>query len=222
MTVFNFLPTKLRVVVLGCDLQCDVMRDKVLDQMGQGLAALCRVSVGHLAAESPIPIPVPDQLSSIKDEDLVQVRRMLHLTSLPFNTTEDEDLKRLMKILQVTSLSKMQSFGFNITFFTTKVWVHSWVMTLCYQWIHRHAFRGITFCCQPHAGELWDPCIVRVCIGRSVEGYVSYPSCCSFSSIKCVEQILILVSFKTCFTPPMPPMSVTWRVGVSLFVGLFF
>jgi len=84
-----------------------MMRDKVLDQMAQGLAALCRVSVG-VAAESnvaPIPIPVPNQFSSIKDEDLEHVRRMLQLTSLPFNNTYDEDLQTLMKMLQVILFS---------------------------------------------------------------------------------------------------------------------
>lgn len=82
------------------------MRDKVLNQMGQGLAALCRVSVG-VAAESnvaPIPIPVPDQFATINSGDLEQVRRMLQLTSLPFNNTHDEDLNQLMNILQVVKI----------------------------------------------------------------------------------------------------------------------
>lgn len=83
----------------------DVMRDKVLDQMGRGLAALCRVSVVVAAESSTAPIPIAfmvPQLSTIRDEDLEQVRRLLHLTSLPFHSTEDEDFKRLTKMLQKT------------------------------------------------------------------------------------------------------------------------
>lgn len=74
----------------------------MLDQVGRGLAALCRVSVG-VAAESPAaPIPIIPELSTIREEDLEQVRRLLHLTSLPFNSTEDEDFKRLIKMLKVS------------------------------------------------------------------------------------------------------------------------
>ncbi|KAG0557403.1 hypothetical protein KC19_11G127000 [Ceratodon purpureus] len=87
----------------------DMMRGKVLDQMGKGLAALCRVSVGVAAESSIAPIPIKSmvpELSTIRDEDLEQIRRMLHLTSLPFSSTEDEDFKRLMKMLQKTGDGK--------------------------------------------------------------------------------------------------------------------
>jgi hypothetical protein len=77
--------------------------------MGKGLAALCRVSVGVAAESSNAPVPitsmVPELLSTIRDEDLEQVQRLLHLTSLPFQSTEDEDFKRLMKMLQVHTKS---------------------------------------------------------------------------------------------------------------------
>lgn len=80
------------------------MRGKVVDQMGKGLAALYRVSVGVAAESSGAPIRIASlvpQLSTIKDEDLEQVRRLLQLTSLPFNSTDDEDFKRLTSMLQV-------------------------------------------------------------------------------------------------------------------------
>lgn len=90
--------------------ECDTTRHKVLDQMGQGLAALFRVSVGVAAEsnEAPIPIPVPALLSSIQDEDLERVRRMLQLTSLPFNNAYDEDLQTLMKLLQTGNGEEMR------------------------------------------------------------------------------------------------------------------
>ena len=92
-------------LVLVVYLQNDVTRSKVLDQMGKGLAALCRVSVGVAAESSNAPIPIASmvpELSTIRDEDLEQVKRLLHLTSLPFQSTEDEDFKLLMKMLQVS------------------------------------------------------------------------------------------------------------------------
>lgn len=86
------------------------MRGKVLDQMGRGLAALCRVSVGVAAeSSSPVPIPIIPELSTIREEDLEQLRRLLHLTSLPFNSTEDEDFKRLIKMLKVSARVKSYS-----------------------------------------------------------------------------------------------------------------
>lgn len=77
------------------------MRQKVINQMGKGLAALIRVSTA-VAAEStaPIQMAIPE-FSTIAEDDLEQVQRMLKLTSLPFQSTYDHDLNHLMEILQV-------------------------------------------------------------------------------------------------------------------------
>jgi hypothetical protein len=81
------------------------MRERVFDQMGSGLAALVRVSMGVAAESSPAPIPNKRDIADITMEDLEQVRRMLQLTSLPFHNTYDEDLQRLTNILRVGSNS---------------------------------------------------------------------------------------------------------------------
>lgn len=80
------------------------MREKVFDQMGNGLAALFRLWTGVAADSIPAPIPNKRDLADITEADLEQVQRMLELTSLPFATfhnTHDDDLKRLTNILQV-------------------------------------------------------------------------------------------------------------------------
>lgn len=80
----------------------DAMRQKVINQMGKGLAALIRVSTA-VAAEStaPIQMAIPE-FSTIAEDDLEQVQRMLKLTSLPFQSTYDHDLNHLMEILQTS------------------------------------------------------------------------------------------------------------------------
>ncbi|XP_024360678.2 uncharacterized protein [Physcomitrium patens] len=78
----------------------DTMREKVLNQMGKGLAALVRISAAVAAASpAPPPISIP-AMSTIAEDDLEQVRRMLKLTSLPFHSSFDHELTELMLILQ--------------------------------------------------------------------------------------------------------------------------
>jgi len=75
------------------------MREKVVNQVGSGLAALVRVYMGVAADSSTAPIP--NKFAIIEDGDLEQVRRLLQLTSLPFHNTYEEELQDLMNMLQV-------------------------------------------------------------------------------------------------------------------------
>ena len=79
--------------------QCDGMREKVVDQMGSGFAALLRVYMSVAADSSPTPNKLID--TAIENGDLEQVRRLLQLTSLPFHNTYEDDLKELLNLLQV-------------------------------------------------------------------------------------------------------------------------
>ncbi len=80
--------------------QCDGMREKVVDQMGSGFAALLRVYMSVAADSSP----TPNKFASIENGDLEQVRRLMQLTLLPFHNAYEEDLKELVNMLQVYTI----------------------------------------------------------------------------------------------------------------------